>query len=35
MGSFKYTNLEIKNPMGNTEDLSKERLEYVQKILKQ
>ena len=35
MGSFKYTNLEIKNPMGNTEDLSKERLEYVRKILNQ
>ncbi len=35
MGSFKYTNLEIDNPMENTEDLSKERLEYVEKILKQ
>jgi pyruvate formate lyase activating enzyme len=35
MGSFKYTNLEINNPMGNTEDLSKERLEYVRKILNQ
>jgi len=35
MGSFKYSNLEMDNPMGNTEDLSKERLEYVEKILKQ
>jgi glycyl-radical enzyme activating protein family len=33
MGSFKYSNLEIDNPMENTEDLSKERLEYFQKII--
>lgn len=33
MASCKYTNLELENPMGQTKDLSKERLEYFQKII--
>jgi pyruvate formate lyase activating enzyme len=33
MASCKYTNLELENPMGKTKDLSKERLEYFQKII--
>ncbi len=33
LASCKYTNLELENPMGKTQDLSKERLEYFQKIL--
>jgi pyruvate-formate lyase-activating enzyme len=33
LGNFKYDNLKIKNPMGKTEDLSKERLDYFQKII--
>ena len=33
MASCKYSNLELENPMGQTEDLSKERLEYFQKII--
>lgn len=33
MASCKYTNLKLENPMGKTRDLSKERLEYFQKII--
>jgi pyruvate formate lyase activating enzyme len=33
MASCKYTNLEIENPMGQTPDLSKERLNELQKIV--
>ncbi len=33
MASCKYTNLELENPMGKTKDLSKERLEYFQKMI--
>lgn len=33
LASCKYTNLKLKNPMGRTQDLSKERLERFQKIL--
>lgn len=34
MASCKYTNLKLKNPMGQTPDLSKERLEWFQEIVK-
>ncbi|MBW8325911.1 MAG: glycyl-radical enzyme activating protein [Prolixibacteraceae bacterium] len=34
LASCKYTNLKLKNPMGQTQDLSKERLERFQEIVK-
>ena len=33
MADCKYNNLEIENPMGQIQDLSKERLEYFQRIM--
>jgi pyruvate formate lyase activating enzyme len=33
MANCKYTNLKLKNPMAQTKDLSKERLEYFQEII--
>ena len=33
MASCKYDNLNLENPMGKTKDLSKERLDYFQKMI--